>query len=407
MVGICPLRNPIRDYAWGSHSAIAELLGQPVPSPQPQAELWMGAHPDDSSRARCGDRWVCLSELLREDPNGVLGAAIAARFDGRLPFLFKVLAADRPLSIQAHPDREQARNGFERENAAGIAVDSAKRNYRDPNSKPELICALTPLSALRGFRAVPAIVEGFRALQVDAFAEEITALERAPDARGLEGFFSALLAAERQRVALAVSQAVEAAASRPDDPAARWITALAAQYPEDAGALAPLFLNLVVLAPGEAIYLDAGELHSYLEGVGIEIMANSDNVLRGGLTDKHVDGLELRRVLRFEPSAAPILEAREVAAGERVFDTPAAEFELAVLTIAEGTPWRSATSRGVEILLSIEGELTIADCAKGETFALKRGESVLVPDSVERYEVAGRGVIYRAGVPRSRPLGQP
>ena len=123
MVGICPLRNPIRDYAWGSHSAIAELLGQPVPSPQPQAELWMGAHPGDPSRVRCGDRWVRLTELLRENPNGVLGAAVAARFDGRLPFLFKVLAADRPLSIQAHPDREQAREGFERENAAGIAVE--------------------------------------------------------------------------------------------------------------------------------------------------------------------------------------------------------------------------------------------------------------------------------------------
>ena len=403
MVGICPLSNPIRDYAWGSHRAIAELLGQPVPSPQPQAELWMGAHPGDPSRARCGDRWVCLTELLREDPNGVLGAAVATRFDGRLPFLFKVLAADRPLSIQAHPDREQARDGFERENAAGIAVDSAKRNYRDPRSKPELVCALTPFSALRGFRAVPAIVEAFRALQVDAFAEEVAALERAPDARGLENFLSSLLAADSRQIARAVTQAVRSSASRTEDPVARWITALAAPYPEDAGALAPLFLNLVVLSPGEAIYLNAGELHSYLEGVGIEIMANSDNVLRGGLTDKHVDVLELRRVLRFESRQAPILQAREVAAGERVFDTPADEFELAVLTIAEGAPWRSATSRGVEILLLVEGELTIADRGKGETVGLERGGSVLIPDSVECYELSGSGVVYRAGVPRIPP----
>jgi mannose-6-phosphate isomerase len=214
---------------------------------------------------------------------------------------------------------------------------------------------------------------------------------------------SALLVAEREQVARAVVQAVRSSASGPEDPAARWVAALAAQYPEDAGTLAPLFLNLVALAPGEAMYLDSGELHSYLEGVGIEIMANSDNVLRGGLTDKHVDVLELRRVLRFESQKAPILQAREVAAGERVFDTPADEFDLAVLTVGEGAPWRSATSRGIEILLLVEGELTIADCGKGETVELERGGSVLIPDSVERYELSGRGIVYRAGVPQIRP----
>ncbi len=151
------------------------------------------------------------------------------------------------------------------------------------------------------------------------------------------------------------------------------------------------------------MYLDSGELHSYLEGVGIEIMANSDNVLRGGLTDKHVDVLELRRVLRFESQEAPILQAREVAAGERVFDTPADEFELAVLTVGEGAPWRSATSRGIEILLLVEGELTVLDCGKGETVRLEHGGSVLIPDSVERYELSGRGVVYRAGVPQIQP----
>jgi mannose-6-phosphate isomerase len=352
---------------------------------------------------RCGDRWVDLNELLREDPNGVLGAAVAARFDDRLPFLFKVLAAERPLSIQAHPDRAQARDGFERENAAGIAVDAAERNYRDPYAKRELICALTPFSVLRGFRAVPAIVETFRALQVDALAEEVSVLESAPEFGGLGDFLSALLVAERRKIARAVEQAAKSSASRLEDPAARWILALAAQYPEDAGALAPLFLNLVTLAPGDAMYLDAGELHSYLEGVGVEIMTNSDNVLRGGLTEKHIDVPELRRVLRFESNQTSILQAREVATGERVFDTPADEFDLAVLTIDEGSPWRSATSRGVEILLLVEGELTIADCGKGETIGLERGGSVLIPDSVERYDLSGRGIVYRAGVPQLQP----
>jgi mannose-6-phosphate isomerase len=349
---------------------------------------------------RCGDRWVDLGELLRKDPGAVLGAAVAARFDGRLPFLFKVLAADRPLSIQVHPNRDQARDGFERENAAGIAVDSEKRNYRDPHPKRELICALSPFAALRGFCSAPAIAANFRALQVDAFADEIAALERAPDAGGLARFWSALSAAHGDQVARAVAQAAAASERRADDPAARWIDALGARYPEDPGALAPLFLNFVALDPGEAMYLEAGEIHCYLEGVGVEIMTNSDNVLRGGLTDKHIDKIELQRVLRFESQVPPILRAREIAVGERVFDTPAEEFALGVITVGEAAPWRSATSRGVEILLLVEGELAIADCEKGESIGLERGGSVLIPDSVERYELTGNGVVYRASVPQ-------
>ena len=400
MVGICPLSNPIREYAWGSRSAIAELLGQPVPSPGPQAEIWMGAHPSDPSRARCGDGWVPLPELLRKDPTGVLGEAVAARFDGELPFLFKVLAVGQPLSIQAHPNREQARAGFDRESAQGIALDARERNYRDPHPKPELLCAISPFSALCGFRPVLETAEAFRAFRVEAFATEIKALECAAEQTALEPLIAAVLSADGDRLALAIEQAATGAERRSADPVARWITALASLYPGDAGVLAPLFLNLVTLAPGEAMYLAAGGLHSYLEGVGIEIMGNSDNVLRGGLTAKHVDVRELCRVLRFEPGEAEILLPREVSPGERVFETPADEFELAVITVAEGEPWRSARSRGVEILLAIEGVVAITDRGVGESFTLERGASVLIPDSVECYELGGRGVAYRAGVPR-------
>ena len=400
MVGICPLSNPIREYAWGSRSAIAELLGQPVPSPGPQAEIWMGAHPSDPSRARRGDRWIPLPELLREDPTGILGEAAAARFDGELPFLFKVLAVGQPLSIQAHPNREQARAGFDRESAQGIALDARERNYRDPHPKPELICALSPFSALCGFRPIPEIAGAFRAFRVETFASEIEALECAAGPAALERLIAAVLSADGDRLALAIEQVAKGAELRSEDPVARWITALAALYPGDVGVLAPLFLNLVALAPGEAMSLAAGELHSYLEGVGIEIMGNSDNVLRGGLTAKHVDVPELCRVLCFEPREAEILLPREISPNERIFETPADEFELAVLTVAEGEPWRSARSRGVEILLTIEGEVTITDQGAGESFALERGASVLIPDSVECYELAGRGVVYRAGMPR-------
>ena len=401
VVGICPLGNPIREYAWGSRTAIAELLGQPTPSLRPQAEIWMGAHPNDPSQARCRGGWTPLPDLLREDPAGFLGEPAAARFDGELPFLFKVLAAAQPLSIQAHPGREQAREGFERENTAGIALGARERNYPDPHPKPELICALSPFSALCGFRPIPAIARAFRESQVDVFATEIESLEREGDSKALERLFSAVWNAAADRIGRAIDQAVTNAERRSEDPAARWLTAIAALYPGDAGVLAPLFLNLVVLAPGEAMYLGAGELHSYLEGTGIEIMGNSDNVLRGGLTAKHVDVPELCRVLRFEPREAEILLPREIATGERIFETPADEFELAVLTVEEGKPWRSARSRGVEILLAIEGEMTITDQGAGESFALARGASVLIPNSVECYELAGAGVIYRAGMPKS------
>jgi mannose-6-phosphate isomerase len=399
MVGICPLRNPIREYAWGSRSAIAELLGQGVPADRPQAELWMGAHPSDSSQARCGDRWISLLELLREDPTGVLGGEVAARFDGRLPFLFKVLAANQPLSLQAHPDREQAIDGFARENAEGIAVDAPERNYRDPYAKPELICALTPFRALTGFRTVSAIIDGFRALGADVLDSEIRALEDAPNAAGLEKFFAAVLAAPRDQLALALAQVSNAAAFR-DRAEAQWIATLAARFPGDPAALAPLLLNLIEMAPGEAMYLAPGGIHSYLEGVGIEIMANSDNVLRGGLSEKRVDVSELRRVLRFEPSVETLLQGRELSASERVFETPAKEFELSVLAIEEGVPWQSQASRGVEILLSVEGAMQVEDCDGGESFSLERGGSVLIPDSVVGYRLVGRGVAYRASIPR-------
>jgi len=398
-IGICPLDNPIREYAWGSRSAISELLGRPTPSAQPQAELWMGAHPNDPSRARCRGSWVPLPDLLREDPAALLGEETAARYHGELPFLFKVLAAAQPLSIQAHPDREQARAGFERERAAGIALGARERNYPDPHPKPELLCALSPFSALCGFRPIPEIALAFRAFGIRAFGDEVEALERGGDTRALERFFAAVWTAGSERIECAIEQALAHAEGQSDQATARWLRAIASLYPREAGVLAPLFLNLVALAPGEAMYLAAGELHSYLEGVGIEIMGNSDNVLRGGLTAKHVDVPELCRVLRFEARNPELLVPREVSSGERIFETSADEFELSVLRVEADRPWRSAESRGAEILLVTEGEVAITDRAVGETFPMVRGASAFIPHSVKGYELAGAAVVYRAGVP--------
>lgn len=397
MVGICPMSNPIRDYAWGSRSVLAELLGEPVPSEQPQAELWIGAHPGDPSRVRRGERWISLTELLSADPDGVLGGAVASRFDGELPFLLKVIAAERPLSMQAHPDAGQAREGFSRENEAGIAPP--ERNYHDPRPKPELVCALTPFWALCGFRSAHEIAENFRSLQVETFATEVERLERDSESSGLERFFEALTSAGNQRVSRAASEAVAAAASDDSEPMRSWVGKLAAQYPDDVSVLSPLFLNLVLLSPGEALFLGPGVLHSYLRGSAIEIMGNSDNVLRGGLTTKHVDLNELRRVLRFESTFPHSLRPRALGQGERVFETPAEEFELAVLSVEEGASWASAHARGVEIVLVVEGQLQLTDRGTDESLVLERGGSALIPASVESYELSGAGVAYRAGVP--------
>ncbi|MFP8880683.1 MAG: mannose-6-phosphate isomerase, class I [Myxococcota bacterium] len=397
MLGICLLENPIRHYPWGSHTAIARLQRRPSPTSQPEAELWMGAHPAAPSRVRRDDAWLPLTDVLRDVSKEALGPRVSTRFGSELPFLFKLLAASEPLSIQAHPDAAQARDGFERENAAGVPLEAPNRNYRDPHPKPELICALTPFWALHGFRSCEAIAEGFRAFGIEELAPEVDALQRDGNGVGHQRFFASIMNAGADRVARAISQAVLPAV---ESPTSRWFAKLACAYPQDVGALAPLLLNVVRLEPGEAIYLGAGELHSYLEGVGIEIMANSDNVLRGGLTPKHVDVPELSRTLTFESGDPVILRPVPRSTGECVFETPAPQFELAALRLEPDTTWSSGSARGPEIWLVTEGDAEFSDPASGQTLTISQGESVFIPDCVDAYQLAGVATLYRACVPR-------
>jgi mannose-6-phosphate isomerase len=393
------LRNPIRDYAWGSRTALAELQGRPSPAPQPEAELWIGAHPGAPSEVRCDGEWIPLGEWIRRDPAAVLGEAVMRRFGAELPFLFKVLAPVQALSIQTHPDAEQARAGFERENTAGLALDDPQRNYRDPNPKPELICALTRFEVLCGFRRVGEILAGLEALELPGLAAPLKLLRGSPDRDGLAAFFSGLLTqplAQRRRVA---EQAAEAARDgRGDSGQCALVSRLAEQHPGDPGVLAPLLLHFVALEPGEALFLPAGELHSYLGGVGVELMANSDNVLRGGLTAKHVDVPELLATLSFRQEAPPLLLPRGEAPLEAAYDTPAREFRLSVLRPGADA-YQSPRERSVEILLCSEGEARVHDVAGADTTPLARGEALLVPAAVERYRIEGDAMIYRAGVP--------
>ncbi len=388
------LDNPVQHYAWGSHTAIPELLGRPVPAPEPCAELWMGAHPVATSRLRGADGSEPLDAYIARDPVAILGAAVAARFERRLPFLFKVLAAAEPLSIQAHPDLAQARQGFERENRAGIAIDAPDRCYRDANHKPELICALTTFHALNRFREPGEIAERLAALREPALAEPIARLRERPDREGLAGFFRRLWTLDEPARRAAVASAADWAGSRADtDSAAGWVDALVSRHPGDIGVLAPLLLNVVELAPGEAMYLPAGELHSYLEGVGIEVMASSDNVLRGGLTAKHVDVPELLRTLTFRAGAIERLRPQPTATGESRYATPAEEFALGVLEVRPDAPYVASRARNIEILLCTSGRGRLVGA---ETHSVARGDCFVVPAAAPAYTVEGELTLYRA-----------
>ena len=389
---ILRLHNPIKSYAWGSQTAIPELLGVPA-STEPQAELWMGAHPSEPSRVETASGERALDAFVAADPAAILGAEVAVRYAGTLPFLMKVLAAGEPLSIQAHPSRAQARAGFARETETGIPLDSPERNYRDANHKPEVLCALTPFVALDRFRAPSEATDRMEVLG----ARDLRAALDALRAEDMGGFFHALMSLAdeaRKRVLTAARRAAEGSS----DPALHWVERLAVAHPDDLGALAPLYLNLVTLEPGEAIYLPAGELHSYLSGTGIELMANSDNVLRGGLTRKHVDLPELMSTLSFEHGPVERLRAEEAAMGERRYETPVDEFALSVLEVGPLQGYESALERNVEILLCTRGACRLRDRAGESSLELRRGDSVLMPAALGGYRVEGDGVIYRAGV---------
>ncbi|GAA3395006.1 mannose-6-phosphate isomerase, class I [Streptomyces roseoviridis] len=378
------LVNTVRPYAWGSTTAIPELLGV-APTGEPQAEMWMGAHPGAPSLTGRGP----LDELIAADPVRELGPAAVEKFGPRLPFLFKVLAAGAPLSLQVHPDLDQARAGFAAEEAAGIPLDDPRRNYKDANHKPELICALTPFHGLCGFRDPAEAADAMDALGVDSLKPYVDLLHAHPEEAALREVFTALLTADRADLARTVAEAAHAAARLGGAHAP--YAGIAHHYPSDPGVLAAMLLNPVTLQPGEAMFLGAGVPHAYLDGLGVEIMANSDNVLRCGLTPKHVDVPELLRVVRFEPGDPDILRPEASASGEEVYDTPIDEFRLSRFVRAEGAAPTDVTAATPQIVLAVAGRPRVG----GE--ALAPGESVFVPAG-ETTELSGTGTVFRATV---------
>ncbi len=398
------MRNRIRPYAWGSRTAIAELLGEPSPAPHPQAELWIGAHPADPSALVDGDPNGSdqaarpLTEVIAADPVGTLGGAVHDRFGSRLPFLLKVLAAAEPLSLQAHPSAAQARRGFALEEAAGIPLTSPQRNYRDSWHKPELICALTDFEALCGFREPLRTVHLLASLEVPALDHYLGLLSGQPDEHGTRALFSSIITIPPSTLGPLLSDVLASCVKRVQgggEFAIEYRTALALgeRYPGDPGVLASLLLNRITLRPGQALYLPGGNLHAYLAGVGIEIMANSDNVLRGGLTPKHVDVPELMKVLDFSPGDQPVLHGDPGADGEWVYRTPAPEFRLSRLE-PEGRR-RNITHDGPQVLLTVDGLIEVSD-EHGRSLSVPRGRSVWVSAHEGPVWVSGAGTAFRA-----------
>ena len=395
------LHNTIMEYSWGSTTALADFLGAPSPNPCPQAELWMGAHPMGSSRLGQGSAAPSLIDRIRDDPEGTLGASVAERFGGEFPFLLKLLAAEEPLSLQAHPSKQQAVEGFAREEAAGTSRSASTRCYRDNNPKPEVLYALSPFQALCGFRPRAETLELLVALEVRGLGDVHQILHSQAGPTGLRAAFVQLLATPEAEREMLVAELV-AACRRISKHSGQFrgsvlcALKLADRYPADIGVVASLFLNLVKLEPGQAIELPAGNLHSYLRGFGVELMANSDNVLRGGLTAKHVDAGELARVLHFEEGPARLVQTQERSAEETECVTGAEEFSLRILRPRGGVA-EIGEREGPELLLCIEESIVVRPHS-GDDIALQRGESLFVAASDGHYGVSGDGALVRAVV---------
>jgi mannose-6-phosphate isomerase len=387
------LTGVIQPYAWGSRTAIPEFLGV-EPTGEPQAELWFGAHPLAPS-AVDGEP---LDKLVAHDPVRVVGRASVEAFGPRLPFLLKIIAAAQPLSLQAHPSREQAAAGYAREQAAGVPRDAPQRTYRDGWPKPELLCAFVETDALCGFREPAATYQMFEKLAVDEALTLVAALADAdvPAAERLRVAFSRLLrlTPDERSVIAELAQAAEAI-QEPDDVAsfARTASELNTYHPGDPGVLAALLMNRITLQPGDALFMPSGNLHAYLSGGGVEIMANSDNVMRGGLTPKYVNVDELLAVLDFTPGLRGLITPLEESPGVWRYPTPAPEFTLWRLEPHAESAAVPAAGSG-RILLVTDGELTAMSTTT--RLDLGRGEAALL-SAGEEAAVTGRGTAFVGG----------
>ncbi len=384
----------VQPYAWGSRTFIPALLGT-QPTDEPQAELWLGAHPKAPSTV--ADR--PLPELIADDPAGVLGQRSVDAFGPRLPYLLKVLAADQPLSLQAHPSRQQAEAGFAREETEGVPADASHRLFADDWPKPELLCALVETDALCGFRKPQSTYDLVEQLGARRTLELMTPLGYGsqPEARRLERVFAAIMRLSGDETRHLVSEVVGQTGGVTSEGElgvlAQTVRDLAGHFPGDPGVLAALLMNRISLAPGQAVFLPAGNLHAYLYGAGIEIMANSDNVLRGGLTAKHVDLDALVDVLDFTPGFPGLIGGEDIASGVWRYPTPASEFALWKVE-PSGDPLAAPGSEFGRSLVVVDGDVSVH--ADDEVLSLRRGQAAFLGAGLTA-TIGGVGTAFLAG----------
>ena len=434
------LRNPcpialepgIQHYPWGDPDFIPRLRGLDNREGKPYAEAWFGAHPRLPATAQVGGAGIDLKELLDRSGERLLGGHVFARFRS-LPYLVKILAAARPLSIQVHPNKTQAEEGFERENKPGVELDKP-RTYRDDNHKPEILVALVDTWTLRGFRPLEEIadfVEGTPSLRA--------AIPFEPTAASLRSFYEQFMNLPQERVNAILEPLVEDAraanAKTPLDKDDRryWLLRTNREFSQDGdfdrGLLSIFLLNLIHLRPGQAVYLPAAVLHAYLDGAGVEVMANSDNVVRGGLTTKHVDIPELLHTVDFRGERAEVIEATPSSENGSIYRTGAEEFEVSRIDVTAATERRS-TAHGPEVLVvtALKGcpnvtvtwshsaldtgvldtgvlDTGVLDTGVLDTGALgiERGGGCFVPDGISYgLSATGDATVYRTRVPEER-----
>jgi mannose-6-phosphate isomerase len=384
--------NKIQNYDWGSRTAIQDLFGFTNDNHQPQAEIWMGTHPNGCSMIKKGASHISLSELIEPNPSAFLSPETSNAY-GDLPFLFKILAADKALSIQVHPDKQDAELGYASEQKRGVPLDAFNRNYKDANHKPELVYALTDYQAMNGFRPFDEILFAFHQCAIPEISEYLDQFERNPNQQGLRTFFVALLSMQEARKTNALDHLLSYAASNKTLETCELILSLSQQYPNDVGLFAPFLLNIITLKPGEAMFLSARTPHAYIKGTGLEIMANSDNVLRAGLTHKYIDIKELVKCTDFIPKPSDSLLTRaEIKGGEHHFPVPVQDFKF---SIYHAPKQQQVAMSSAEILMPIDDEL-ILHADSGETLTLGKGQSAFVPAYVNQYTISSNGRVARA-----------
>lgn len=395
---ILPLRGIIQDYDWGGYQYISGLTGQQNPDRQPQAELWMGTHNRGPATVTVNGSSLGLDRWIATDPVGILGEKVAQRFGGHLPFLFKILDVRKMLSIQAHPTKAAAEAGYRRENEAGIPLEASDRNYKDENHKPEIMVALSHFWLLHGFSA-PAHIE-----QVLEGTPEFRTLQPIFSERGIKGLYQYIMELPQERIdellapmATRLEPALETAKldrSQPEYWAAQAFRDYTQDGHYDRGVFSIFLFNLVYIEQGNGIFQDANIPHAYLEGVNVELMANSDNVFRGGLTAKHVDVGELMQHLRFEPVRPNILRGKERLPHERVFPAPVPDFELSRIDLSAGDRFLIEKQDGPAIYILISGEIQTPSgkLTKGEIFFSPHG-------AVVELEGVKEALLFRAGTP--------